>query len=355
MQAAEARFRRWMTTLLLFFVLVGSYFVLADRYAPMTTESRVQGFVVPLATEVSGHITAVYSENNQAVKAGELLFSIDDTHYRLVHERAQLALRQAYEQEAARYADVTAAKAKIETYRVTADNAMRDFKRIERLARSGSVSKSQFDNAESKRDASAANLRAARAQLRALEVRLGDGIGHSSVVLAAQNALAQAKWDLSRTQVLAPSDGVVSNLQLHEGAFASANQPILTFIPADSLWLVADFREKATALMKPGETAEVAFDALPGKVFTLSLLSRDFGVASAQQQANGRLSAVETSNRWVRDAQRVRVNLESEEALPANLFVGSRATVVVYTESHSLFTWLAEGMIRLISIAHYLY
>ena len=57
MQLAEQKFRRWMVGLLILFMVTTFYLVLADRYVPMTTQSRVQGFVVQLAPEVSGYIT----------------------------------------------------------------------------------------------------------------------------------------------------------------------------------------------------------------------------------------------------------------------------------------------------------
>lgn len=355
MQIAEKKFRRWMTVLVTLFVVTCLYLVMADRYAPMTTESRVQGFVVQLAPEVSGYITQVNLNNNQFVKSGDLLFSIDDRKFRLAVTMAELNLKQAIEGEASLYAQAAAAKANITTSNAASDNAKREFQRISKLSTSGSVSESQLDLTRTVRDESSANLVAAKAQLRAIETQLGDSEGESSLVHSAETTLAQAKLDLSHTQIKAPSDGVVTNLQLHKGSFASVNQPLLTFIPTDSLWITADFREKATSMLHPGMRAEVAFDGLPGDVLTLEVSSRDFGVASAQQKANGQLSSVVTSNRWVRDAQRVRVNFSSDIQLPDNLFVGSRATVIIYQTDNKLFNFFGELLIRTVSLLHFVY
>lgn len=355
MQTAEHAFRRWMQSLIIIFILLVGYIVIADRYAPLTTESRVQGYVIQIAPEVTGTVTNVQVSNNQKLKKGDKLFNIDKRKYVLAVEKAQLALEQAHEQEDAMYAKVEAAEAKVATNQAAFENANSEYRRISKLATKKLVSLSMLDNALANNSAASANLRAAQQELRALTVQLGDAPGQSSAVRSAQNNLQQALLDLSHTKVVAPSDGVVTNLQLEVGSTANSNMPLLTFIPTDSLWVAADFREKAVAQINSQSKALVAFDAFPGKVFNLDLQSRDFGVAAAQQSPNGQLTHVETSNRWVRDAQRVRVNLTSSSTLPQPLFVGSRATVVLYPAGDSLWAWLAKLQINLVSWLHYIY
>ncbi|MUK94593.1 biotin/lipoyl-binding protein [Aliivibrio fischeri] len=355
MQAAEQKFKQWMRILIVLFLIVTAYLVMADRLTPLTTQSKVQGFVVQISPEVSGRIVEVNHTNNQLVKKGELLFKIDDEKYLLAVQKAKIALAQAKEQEASLVADIEAARSNVKTTQVTANNANREYHRIKRLANSGAVSASGLDSALTKRDQAAANLMAAKQKVHALEVKLGKGNGQSSAVLSAKNSLKQAELDLEHTQVVAQNEGIITNMQLHVGVFANANQPLLTFIPTDSLWVSADYREKATSEMVKGMRAEVAYDAMPGEVFPLIVESRDYGVASAQQKANGQLSSVEVSNRWVRDAQRVRVNLTSDEPLSPRLFVGSRATVIIYTSGNSAIDYIGHSLITMISYLHYIY
>ncbi|MCE4935231.1 HlyD family secretion protein [Aliivibrio fischeri] len=355
MQAAEQKFKQWMRILIVLFLIVTAYLVMADRLTPLTTQSKVQGFVVQISPEVSGRIVEVNHTNNQLVKKGELLFKIDDEKYLLAVQKAKIALAQAKEQEASLVADIEAARSNVKTTQVTANNANREYHRIKRLANSGAVSASGLDSALTKRDQAAANLMAAQQKVHALEVKLGKGNGQSSAVLSVKNSLKQAELDLEHTQVVAQNEGIITNMQLHVGVFANANQPLLTFIPTDSLWVSADYREKATSEMVKGMRAEVAYDAMPGEVFPLIVESRDYGVASAQQKANGQLSSVEVSNRWVRDAQRVRVNLTSDTPLSPRLFVGSRATVIIYTSGNSVIDYIGHSLITMISYLHYIY
>lgn len=355
MQAAEQKFKQWMRILIVLFLIVTAYLVMADRLTPLTTQSKVQGFVVQISPEVSGRVVEVNHTNNQLVRQGELLFKIDDEKYQLAVQKAEIGLAQAREQEASLVADIEAARSNVKTTKVTADNANREYHRIRRLAKSGAFSASGLDSALTKRDQASANFMASKQKLHALEVKLGNGNGQSSAVLSAKNALKQAELNLENTQVVAQSEGIITNMQLHVGLFANANQPLLTFIPTDSLWVSADYREKATSEMVKGMRAEVAYDALPGEVFPLLVESRDYGVASAQQKANGQLSSVEVSNRWVRDAQRVRVNLISEEAISPRLFIGSRATVIIYTSGNTVIDYIGHSLITMISYLHYIY
>lgn len=353
MANTDATFQRWMKGLVILFLFTIGYIIMADRHIPLTTESRVRGHVVQLAPEVSGVITAVAVGNNQTIKKGERLFSIDDSKYVLAVERANVALQQAYEQEASLHANVAAAQANVSTHQTQYDNARREYNRINQLAKKQLVSASMRDNTLAETRSAMSTLRAAKQKLQALKSQL-DGEHDSTPVLAAKNALKQAERDLAHTQVLAPSDGVITNLQINVGTMATANKPMMTFIPTDSMWVSADFREKSVALMGKTTQAYVAYDALPGEVFPLHIQSRDFGVAAAQQTPNGQLSVVEVNNRWVRDAQRVRVNFTSTQPFPPQLFIGSRATVVMYP-NHTFWQSLARLQITLASGLHYLY
>ncbi|MDX2320884.1 MAG: HlyD family secretion protein [Moritella sp.] len=355
MPHTQSTFRRWMRSLILLFIIIMAYIIVADRYAPLTTESRVYGYVVQVAPEVSGPITEVAIRNNQAVEKGQLLFSINNSKYILAVNKAKVALQQAYEQETSLYAQVEAAIANTASSKASYINAAAEYQRISKLAKKQLVSVSMQDSAYAKYQAARSTLHAYQQQTLAIKAKLGEVSGDSSLVMAAKNNLAQAELSLSHTHIFAPNKGVITNLQLEVGAMATANQPMLTFISSDSLWVAADFREKATTLISKTSAAYVTYDALPGQVFDFTVASRDFGVASAQQTASGQLTAVEVSNRWVRDAQRIRVNLTSEQAIPPQLFVGSRATVVLYPVDNVWWQTLASIQIKLAGLLHYIY
>ncbi|WP_274791685.1 HlyD family secretion protein [Vibrio harveyi] len=352
---ADHKFKHWMRTLIVLFIVLFFYIIIADRHAPITTEGRVQGYVVQVAPEVSGKVTDVLIENNQSVHQGDVLFKIDDRKYKIALEQAKLSLQSAYEKEATLYSQREAAQANIARAEATYNNAHREYTRLQKLSKQKVISQSTLDNAYAQNQVSRAALKAEQQNLKVIEAQLGDKKGQSTAVRIAQNGIEKAQLDLANTAVMAPSDGVVTNLQLEVGTMANTNMPMLTFVPTGSMWVAADFREKSVAGVDKNYHAMVAFDANPDSVYDFDLSSRDYGVAAAQQTPNGALTKVEVNNRWVRDAQRTRVNLTSQEALPSSLFVGSRATIVLYPDNSPFWELMAQAQIHLASWFHFIY
>lgn len=352
---ADHKFKHWMRTLIVLLIVLFFYIIIADRHAPITTEGRVQGYVVQVAPEVSGKVTDVLIENNQSVHQGDVLFKIDDRKYKIALEQAELSLQSAYEKEATLYSQREAAQANIARAEATYNNAHREYTRLQKLSKQKVISQSTLDNAYAQNQVSRAALKAEQQNLKVIEAQLGDKKGQSTAVRIAQNGIEKAQLDLANTAVMAPSDGVVTNLQLEVGTMANTNMPMLTFAPTGSMWVAADFREKSVAGVDKNYHAMVAFDANPGSVYDFDLSSRDYGVAAAQQTPNGALTKVEVNNRWVRDAQRTRVNLTSQEALPSSLFVGSRATIVLYPDNSPFWELMAQAQIHLASWFHFIY
>ena len=96
-------------------------------------------------------------------------------------------------------------------------------------------------------------------------IRLGQGPEGNPQVRQAEAALAQAGLDLQRTSVVAPNDGVVTNLRLAPGQFANRGQPVLSFIAGGPRWVSAAMRENQLGNIAPGNRALVVFDDHPGR------------------------------------------------------------------------------------------
>ena len=190
--------------------------------------------------------------------------------------------------------------------------------------------------------------------MRRLELDLGD-VGSANLRLRqARNAVEQARLNLGYTVVRADQAGTVTNLQLEEGTYVGKGTPVMAMVN-QRLDLVADFREKSLRKVQVGDDARVVFDALPGRIFEARVASRDAGVLDGQQVADGRLADIPTTDRWVRDAQRLRLHLrlvEAPEGAPAS---GSRATVQLLPGEHPVAHPFAAVQIRLMSWLHYVY
>ncbi len=349
----DQSFARWVRVSLIAFALTFVYYLVADFWMPMTPQSRVLHPVTAIAPQISGPVTEVRVSNNQHVDAGDLLFVIDDRHYRLAVQQAELALADARQVNLQLDAAIAAAKAKVHAAQADAQEAVRDAERLRTLRERQSVSVQQYEQAKARQQSALASVEAAKAEVLRLEAERG-ATGPLNVREAqAVNVLEKAQLNLAYTQVRAQSSGFISNLQVRPGTYANSGKELAALV-VDEMDIVADFREKSLSLMEPGAKAEVVFDAYPGKVFAAVVTERDAGTLAGQVLADGRLAAPEATDRWVRDAQRQRVHLElAEEEAPA-MPTGSRATVQLLPVD-GVASWLGQLQIRVISLIHFIY
>ncbi|BBI60179.1 HlyD family secretion protein [Vreelandella sulfidaeris] len=350
----DQTFARWVKVAITAFVLLFIYFLIADSFMPMTPEARVMHPVTRIAPELSGPVSDVLVNDHQHVAKGDVLFQIDPTPFRLAVEQAQLNREQAEQENARLEAELTSAQAELASAEATAAERRGELERAEALMARQSVSRQQYEQQVAAERTAQASVAAAKAKIVSLEVQLGDS-GESNLRLRqANNALAQAQLALAHTQVRAAQAGNVTNLQLDIGDYVQAGQPAVAVV-ADEVDIIADFREKSLRHVTPGDAAQVVFDAWPGQVFDATVLAMDAGVREGQLAADGQLADIPTTDRWVRDAQRMRVHIALTEPLANSLASGARATVQLQPGDAALakpFVWLQA---HLISWLHYVY
>lgn len=346
----EQSFSRWVKIALSAFFLLFTYFVIADNYMPMTTEARIQRYVVPVSPRVSGQVSRVHVTNNERVEPGQLLFELDDSDYQLAVKRAELALEQAGTDQKRAQSSMAEIKAELHKTELQANEQAREAARIARLHRQGHMSQQQLEQANTRvslaREASAV----AQAKRQELEQSL---MASGLAVEQAEVALEQARLELDRTKVHAESRGRIGNLQLRQGQHANAGQPLMALI-SDQAWVSADLREKSLRHVQTGTPVDIVFDALPGQVFEGHVTSIDSGVREGQQAADGLLAQPVNSDRWVRDAQRLRTHIALDEEWPL-LATGAKATVQLYPIDNPVFYGLAVMQARVVSLLRYLY
>ncbi|ARD45453.1 HlyD family secretion protein [Colwellia sp. PAMC 21821] len=351
----DEKFSRYVRLSLIGFVFVFIYYLIADIYLPVTPQARVYHPVVQISPQINGRVTKVLVSNNQQVKAGDVLFSIDQGPYSLAFEQAQLLLDDATLQNKRLDTNVKVIEANISAAKAKQHEQKLLKNRGEKLYKNNSISEQALESIRANFEASKANEAALTAQLAEAVLARGESGEQNLAIRHAANKLAQAELNLSYTQVRSLSDGVVTNLQLLDGAYALAGKPLLAIV-AKKADLVADFREKSLLNMKIGSLAKVVFDSRPGEVYKAKIVTFEAGVSNGQLSANGMLSTTETSNRWVRDAQRQRIHLKliDDEEMITNMQSGARATVQLLPES-SIGQWFGAAQIRFISWLHYIY
>lgn len=172
-------------------------------------------------------------------------------------------------------------------------------------------------------------------------------------------ALEQARLDLRNTTVIAPADGIVTNLRLAKGQFVSPGQPLLSFLETGPRWISADMRENQLGNVRPGQKVLITLDILPGQLFHGEVHSVGWGISQGDEAPTGQLAPNPPAQGWLRDPQRfpVRILLLPEDSKKAGIDVGrsgAQANVIIFTEDESLMNPLGRLWLRIVSWLSYL-
>lgn len=350
----DQQFARYVKIAIMLFILCFGYFIVADLYMPMTPQARVYHPVTQITPQVNGKIVAVAVRNNQHVRQGEVLMRIDPRPYQLAVKRAELALAQVQQQNQQLDADIKALRADLSAAQAKLYEQQSLHQRSRTLLGKKAISQQRSDEISAALASAQAQVSAVKAKLQALIIKRGAHGEDNIAWQQARNQLQQAQLNLSYTEVVAPHDGIISNLQVTTGTYAKAGMA-MTGLVTEQLDLAADFREKSLYHVRIGNRALVSFDALPGQVFAAHVSELAAGSSAGQLSANGILAEVETSNRWVRDAQRQRVHLQlDDEFTSSHLASGARATVQIVPDD-PVEQLLANAQIQAVSLMHYIY
>jgi multidrug resistance efflux pump len=316
--------------LVVLLVAIFAWYPLTDRHAPFASAGSITADVTQIAARVPGPVTKVTIRDNAAVHAGETLFTIDDTTYRMDVELAKAQLEQALTSVSSNAAAIPAAQAKLEQAQLALANAVDELDRQQQLHAKGLVSPSKLAQTEMAKSNAELNVQAARADLQRTTTASGATDATNPNIRTARANLEKAEFALANTKVVAPADGYVTNVSLTEGQFVGAGAGALTFINPATQMVIADFRENQLINVKPGDKATVVFEAAPGKKFSATVESIAWGINSGRTTANG-LAQPTTDTRWFPPARKipVRIALDDLSELPANIRIGSEAGVLI--------------------------
>ncbi len=314
---------------ILLLVLGAIFFYWRSTFTEDTDDAQVDGNLYQVSSRVTGHVVKVYVDDNQTVKAGDLLVEIDPTDYQVALDLAEadLANAQAQYVQATTNVPITrttvtttvttsasdvkgsadmvsqdekqveAAEARVAEAQANAKKAQDDVDRYTPLVQKDVISKQQYDTAV-QADAAAraavveaeANVLAARNAVSNAQARLAQAQAQSAqsvenrpgqirveqsrataaeaAVKQAEARVEQAKLNLSYTHITAPTDGIVNKKNVEIGANLSVGQDLMTIIPLTDLWVTANFKETQLARMQPCQAVTLKVDAYGGRKFS---------------------------------------------------------------------------------------
>ena len=244
------------------------------RFIQSTNDAYFRADQVVVAPKVQGYVTEVLVADNQTVKAGQPLVRIDARSYAANLAQAQATID-------ARQADVAAAEAQAEQQLATVDQAQAqlasartaaafaagEVERYRPLVASGADTAERLQQLTSTRDqdrqtaaADAAALAAAQRQVVTLKAQIGQA---RAQLEAARASADQVRLNLQDTVVASSTDGKVGDRAVRVGQYVSPGARLMTIVPVQALYLVANFKETQIGHMRPGQPVRIHVDALP--------------------------------------------------------------------------------------------
>lgn len=299
---------KWFLLFLLVVVAVGGYLIYR-HYAvrESTDDAQVDAHIAPVSSRVSGTVLKINVDDNQFVKAGQVLVELDPKDYQVALQKAQADLADAQAGEraartsvpitststrsavemaqanvAAAQKQVNAANARLREAEANHTKAAQDLERMRQLVAKDEVSRQQFDSAIAAEQAARATVDAASAavataqsqvtqaeaqvkqaqtapqQVQVMEARAGAA---GASVGRAQATLSQAQLNLQYTTIVAPFDGIVSKRNVEPGQVVQAGQPLLSVVNLSDVWITVNFKETQLAKMNVGQAASIHVDA----------------------------------------------------------------------------------------------
>jgi membrane fusion protein (multidrug efflux system) len=246
-----------------------------------TDDAQVDGDIVPVLAKVGGYVTSISTDENQHVKEGQILVTLDDAEYKVRVESAQADYAAAQGiagtsttqgQAEGQVATASGTQAQLDAQVAAAEaankNAQSNLARMKDLAAKQIVSKQQLDAAQAAATTAQAQLLAAQRQVstagsQVTTAKAGVRVAEARAS-AAKAALDNAKLQLSYTRISAPVSGLVARKQVEVGQLITAGQPVMSIVADSGVWVTANFKETQLNDIRVGQPVEFDVDAYGG-------------------------------------------------------------------------------------------
>ncbi|WP_368449397.1 HlyD family secretion protein [Cobetia amphilecti] len=281
-----------------------------------TNNAYVRADSVMVTTRVAGQIDKVLVEDNEVVKEGQILATLDDRDYQasLHSAQADLAAQRAAVGDLdanieRQQAVVQQSIAEVKSTQASLRYARNDAKRYRSLRMTNAASQQDKEKADEQQGIWEANLVQAQAAQRSAEKQIGVLEAQRVEALAeierSRAALEQAELNTGYTVIRAPKDGIITQRSLRVGAYVQPGDSLLAIVPHKEAYVVANYLETQMAEMEPGQPVEMTLDSLPGTTFTGHVDS----IAPASSSAFSAVASENATGNFTKITQRMPVKI----------------------------------------------
>ncbi|MER3385737.1 multidrug efflux MFS transporter periplasmic adaptor subunit EmrA [Pectobacterium aroidearum] len=327
--------KRVLSLLTFIFVVLGCawlvYWFLVLRHHQSTDDAYVAGNQIQIMAQVSGSVTHVNVDNTDFVKQGQVLVELDPTDAEQALERAKTGLANSVRQTHQLIINSKQYQANIELRQTELNKAQSDLSRREALGSANAIGREEVQHARDAVATAKAALEVARQQYQANQAMILDTpLEKQPAIQQASVEMRDAWLALQRTKIVSPIDGYVSRRSVQIGARISSTSALMAVVPANHLWVDANFKETQLANMRIGQPATVVADIYGDDVvYQGKVVGLDMGTGSAFSL----LPAQNATGNWIKVVQRlpVRIELDPQQVNEHPLRIGLSALVNVDT------------------------
>lgn len=312
------------------------------RFLITTDDAYVEGDIAVISPKVSGYVEKVNVVENQTVKAGDPLVTLDQGDYVLALdqakanvESARLAVLRIDAQIAGGEASLKQSQAQLGALQAALRGAEITQKRAAELAAKSIGTTAELDNAQVALDQAKANLAAgeaavtsAQANIDLLKAQRAEAV---NTVRLQELAVDQAERDLSFTVLKAPYDGTIGNLSVQTGDLVSSGKRLASLVPLSELYVEANFKETQIGHIVPGSKVRIHVDAFDDQAVEGTVQS----IAPASGAVFSLLPPENATGNFTKVVQRVpvRIAIPKEELERGHLRAGLSVVADVDTRT----------------------
>lgn len=325
-------------TILLGVIFLAAYILHGMLYSKYerTGDAYAGGNTVRITSSIPGTAVAIFVDNNDAVKEGQLLVRFDRTPYQIAYDQQLAAFSAAVLQVRQLYENVSSADANVEIRRAQLEQAKINYENRVGLVDTLAVSKDEFLQVKNAYEVSKLALKEAETQLKAAKEGTGDlPIDMHPRIQLEKARVREAYYRLARCDIRAPICGYIAQRQVHVGQYVAPAAPLMSIVSCDTVWVDANFQETQLTNIRIGQPAAVTFDIF-GK--NVKFDGKVVGISSGTGSVFSLIPPQNATGNWIKIVQRVpvRIAIDVKDRSQYPLLLGLSAEVAVDTSRTDL-------------------
>jgi multidrug resistance efflux pump len=335
--------------------MIGIILLVMNYNHPFSSNARIYFATTPILPDVKGRVLEVPVQSNTLLKEGDVLFRIDPQPYQYVVDQKNALLAEAETSVKQLKSAYDQALANVEKVKTQVKLAQDEYDRQAYLFEKKVIAQATLDTATRNVDAAKQGLAGSEAAAESAKLAYESEIsGVNTTVARLQAELGEAQYNLDQTVVRAPGPGYVTQMALRPGMYVvpAPLRPVMVFVHEDDQKLAAGFQQNALQRIRTGDEAEVAFDAIPGRVFKAKVQHVVDAIALGQLQATGTLQDMGVALPGGRAVAIIQVD---EDTSGYNIPGGAAAQVAVYTPYAHHFALIRKILLRMRSWQNFVF